>query len=136
MFDLHVVQAEFGDALIVSYGTTRSRRHILVDGGPTGTYEAHLRGVLTELVPSGKKIDLAILSHIDNDHVKGMLDLFTELEALAAAGPTGAAAGGKPTAQPTGRRPGVAELWHNTFSVSAGGADIAPRIREALALAG
>jgi hypothetical protein len=54
-----------------------------------------------------------------------MLDLFTELEADAAAPPPG----------PADRPPAVAELWHNTFSVSAGGADIAPRIREALALA-
>jgi len=126
MFDLHVVQAEFGDALVVSLGTARSRRTILVDGGPTGTYAAHLRGVLKELVPGGRKIDLAILSHIDNDHVKGMLDLFTELEAAAAA----------PAPGPADGPPPVAELWHNTFSVSAGGADIAPRIREALTLAG
>lgn len=125
MLELHVVQAEFGDALIVRYATRRSHRTLLVDGGPTGTYPAHLRGVLRDLVGAGQKLDLVVLSHIDNDHVKGLLDLFAELQDVAAE------AGGKAKGFP----PAVTELWHNAFSVSAGGSDIAPRVREALASA-
>ena len=126
MFELHVVQAEFGDALLVRYGTSTSNRSILVDGGPSGNYEAHLRDVLRAAASDGLRLDLVVLSHIDNDHVKGLLDFFTELQDDAS-DPAAAARSGLPH---------VSELWHNTFSVSAGGADIAPRIREALATAG
>jgi hypothetical protein len=124
---LDVVQAAFGDCLIVRYETKRTRRLILVDGGPSGAYAADLRPHLLELSDAETsnrrlKIDLAVLSHIDNDHVKGLLDLFTELEG---AGEDGRSADGQ-------RLPLINELWHNTFSVSAGGADVAPRIRDAL----
>lgn len=126
MLELDVVQAAFGDCLIVRYGTTRTRRTILIDGGPSGTYPAHLRARLTELAADGQRVDLAVLSHIDNDHVKGLLDLFAELQDRADVAPP---ADDSPL-------PGIGELWHNSFSVSAGGEDIAPRIREALAAAG
>jgi hypothetical protein len=126
MLELQVVQAEFGDCLLVRYGTSTGNRSILVDGGPSGNYAAHLRGVLRDVAQAGLKLDLVVLSHIDNDHVKGLLDFFTELQDDAADPPAAARSG----------LPQVSELWHNTFSVSAGGADIAPRIREALATAG
>ena len=117
MLALDVVQAAFGDCLVVRYVTSRTTRTLLIDGGPSGTYPKHLRPWLMGLAPQVKRIDVAVLSHIDNDHVKGLLDLFAELHETAGPMPVG-------------------ELWHNAFSVSAGGADIAPRIREALATAG
>ena len=42
MFKLHVVQAKYGDALILSFGTSAKPRHILIDGGPSGNYAADL----------------------------------------------------------------------------------------------
>ncbi|CAN5285467.1 MBL fold metallo-hydrolase [soil metagenome] len=125
MLELDVVQAAFGDCLLVRYGTTRTRKTILIDGGPSGTYAKHLRGLLTAIAADRRDIDLAVLSHIDNDHVKGLLDLFAELHDT--------------DEDPAGdgqHLPTIKELWHNAFSVSAGGPDIAPRIREALATAG
>src|SRR5688572_2196198 len=122
MFELDVVQAEYGDSLIVRYGTTRTRRTILIDGGPSDTYPAHLRARLAELAADGRRVDLAVLSHIDNDHVKGLLDFFAELRDRAE---------GAVSADGS-QLPAVGELWHNSFSVSAGGEDIAPRVREAL----
>lgn len=125
MLELDVVQAAYGDCLILRYATTHTRRTLLIDGGPSGTYPLHLRQLLLDLSRAGSSIDLAVLSHIDNDHVKGLLDLFAEL--LDAAGVP---------ASNDDRPPPVRELWHNAFSVSAGGGDIAPRIREVLAVSG
>ena len=49
MLTLHVVQAQFGDCLILAYGTASEPRHILVDGGPPETYERHLRPELARI---------------------------------------------------------------------------------------
>ena len=53
---------------------------MLIDGGPAAVYEEHLRSELQEIKASGGKLDLLILSHVDNDHVVGLRDLMAELE--------------------------------------------------------
>jgi hypothetical protein len=117
---LDVVQAAFGDCLVLRYGSSSRPRALLIDGGPGGTYANHLRPLLVRLGAAGVTIDAVVLSHIDNDHVTGLLDLFRDLDlARAGAGPP---------------LPPIRSLWHNAFSLSAGGADIAPRVREALGL--
>jgi beta-lactamase superfamily II metal-dependent hydrolase len=119
---LHVIQAEFGDCLLVECPDRGRAKHILVDGGPAGTYAASLRTVLTGLARRGASVDLAVLSHIDNDHVLGLLDYLHELRNVR-----------------TQRRRGLPEvraLWHNSFSQAAGGAEIGPLARRILAQAG
>jgi beta-lactamase superfamily II metal-dependent hydrolase len=104
MFRLHVVQAQFGDSLILEFGTPNKPRYILVDGGPTGNYAADLQPALTEIVGSDGQLDLVVLSHVDNDHIVGVLDLFAAME----------------DDQVSERRPSfqVAQLWHNSFARS------------------
>ena len=101
MFKLHVVQAKYGDALLLSFGTAAKPRHILIDGGPSGNYAADLESALEAIVGKEKQIDLVVLSHVDNDHVVGLLDLFAAME----------------DDQVSGRalRTKVASLWHNSF---------------------
>ena len=53
MLKLHVVQAEYGDCLILEYGQQASPRYILIDGGPTTTYERHLQGLLQQREEGG-----------------------------------------------------------------------------------
>jgi beta-lactamase superfamily II metal-dependent hydrolase len=77
MFKLHAVQAEEGDSLLLEYGTPSKPHFILVDGGPRRTYANHLRGVLEGL--SRRELELVILSHVDDDHAVGLVDLFSEL---------------------------------------------------------
>jgi hypothetical protein len=98
VFRFHVVQAEYGDALLLEYGTANSPRFILIDGGPPGTYDNHLRSVLADVRRIAPKLELAVLSHVDNDHVTGLLDYFAELQAQPADLP----------------RPDA--LWHNAFA--------------------
>ncbi len=78
MFQLHVIQAEYGDCLLLEYGVA-SPRFILIDGGPQDIFPLHLRPVLTEIARTGAPLDLAVLSHVDNDHVIGLLEFFSEL---------------------------------------------------------
>jgi beta-lactamase superfamily II metal-dependent hydrolase len=101
MFKLHVVQAKSGDALILSFGTSAKPRHILIDGGPSGNYAADLEPALGKIVGKGGKLDLVVLSHVDNDHVVALLDLFAAVE----------------DDQVGDREPRtkIAGLWHNSF---------------------
>ncbi len=80
MFKLHVIQAEFGDCMLIQYGSEASLKFILIDGGPTGVYENSLRDTLTNIVSSGE-LEAAIITHVDIDHIKGILDLLAELKA-------------------------------------------------------
>jgi beta-lactamase superfamily II metal-dependent hydrolase len=106
MLRLRVVQAEFGDCLILEYGTAANPHYILIDGGPEGTYPKHLRGELQALRQSAKGLDLVVLSHVDNDHVIGLLELMAE--------------------QVNNREAGKPELiafntlWHNAFGETVG----------------
>ncbi len=99
MFRLHVIQAAYGDCLLLEYGTS-SKRFILVDGGPPDTFNNHLRPVLTQIANSGGLLDLVVLSHVDADHITGLLDYLPELRT---------ANHGLPI--PLG-------LWHNTFTAT------------------
>jgi hypothetical protein len=102
MFRLHVIQARFGDSLLLEFGTPQDRRHVLIDGGPPGCYAATLRPALDAIVGRGGTLDLVVLSHIDNDHIVGLLHLLADLE----------------DDQVSGRPPRnrVGGLWHNSFS--------------------
>ena len=116
---LWVVQAQFGDCLVVEGRAGDRTRRILVDGGPGGTYQAALRPVLLGIAKAGGRIDAAVLSHIDNDHVLGLLDLFEELR-------------NPPTDGAGAALPPIDALWHNSFARAAGGADIEPKVRAVL----
>ena len=52
---------------------------MLIDGGPYQTFRNHLKPTLQKLLLNGK-IDLMVLSHIDNDHIIGLLDLLIEIK--------------------------------------------------------
>jgi len=81
MFRLHVVQAEFGDCLLLEYGTSGKSRFVLIDGGPSSNFADNLELVLKKVAAENPVLDLAVLSHIDNDHIVGLVDYFSELQA-------------------------------------------------------
>jgi len=102
MFKLHVVQAQFGDCLILQFGAPKTPRFILVDGGPPGNYAADVAPALDDIVGKQGKLDMVLLSHIDNDHIIGVLDLFSGIEDDDVSGRK--------------RRVEVGGLWHNSFA--------------------
>ncbi len=123
MLKLHVVQAEYGDCLLLEYGTASNPRYMLIDGGPTTTYERHLQGELQEIGASGGNLDLVMLSHVDNDHIIGLLDLLAELRQQRANG--------------VAETISIDALWHNAFSQTIGsGNDIEARLQAVMAMAG
>ena len=70
---VEVLPARLGDCLLVECprpdGTTW---RMLVDGGPPDTWPL-LEARLRRLDPGDRHIDVAVITHIDNDHIGGML---------------------------------------------------------------
>jgi beta-lactamase superfamily II metal-dependent hydrolase len=106
MFKLRIIQGLNGDCLIVEHGSQDNRYTMLIDGGPGTVYKKYLKEELVGIRDKGGKINLAVLSHVDDDHVHGLLDLLHELI--------------------EDRRKGKQEtiailgLWHNSFGKTLG----------------
>ena len=67
-FLLHVLPAGIGDALVIDYGEGDDRHRVVVDGGVTKT-----AGNLSALLDATPELEMVMVSHIDNDHIAGML---------------------------------------------------------------
>ncbi|MCW2690315.1 MAG: hypothetical protein JWR37_5205, partial [Mycobacterium sp.] len=108
VFGVEVLRARKGDCLMLHYGTDDEPGLAIIDGGPAGVYTPFLRPRLEALrVERGVAdtdalpVDLVMLSHIDDDHVKGLIQLTTEL--------VEAQDNQKP------KLVQILDLWHNTF---------------------
>lgn len=100
-FRLEAVRARHGDALLLH----APRGLILIDGGAARVYDDFLKPRLAELRGRSNRplpIRLLVVSHIDDDHVNGLLDLTAELI----------------EADDEEEAPAVKidRLWHNSFS--------------------
>ena len=103
LLTVEALQANDGDCLLLHYkrGSAAPIR-ILVDGGSRGIYADVLRRRLDAL-RHDQPIDLrmVMVSHIDADHITGVLDLFRDLERI----------------RDNGEEPfcNIRTLWHNAF---------------------
>lgn len=83
IFSLEALEAKYGDSLILHFGTPQEPRFILIDGGPSGVFRSTLDRRLTQLeeLRPGEplRLDLLMISHIDEDHIQGILDLARDL---------------------------------------------------------
>jgi len=76
-FSLEALQAKHGDGLLLHYGEADDRKLIMIDGGPSGVFKAALLPRLQALQEEhgGKlPIELLMVSHLDDDHIRGVLD--------------------------------------------------------------
>ncbi|ASV32331.1 MULTISPECIES: ComEC/Rec2 family competence protein [Maribacter] len=79
------LEAHKGDSILISHQDDEgTSRNILIDGGMSSTYfnssynqygQLHLE--IEKIKKRKEKIDLLILSHIDNDHIEGLLKWFS-----------------------------------------------------------
>lgn len=78
--NVRVLKAFHGDCIFITVESGTVTERILIDGGPEATYGAspqgELRSLLTDLESKGKKIDLVILTHVDDDHIGGLIKAF------------------------------------------------------------
>jgi hypothetical protein len=86
VFTLEALQAAHGDALLLHYGTLDHPRLIVIDGGPAGVYKASLDPRLKQIHAARGgavlEIRMVMVSHIDDDHIVGVLELTKALREL------------------------------------------------------
>lgn len=84
MFSLDMMPAAYGDALWIEYGDSAAPRRILIDGGKLSSAEPIARRIreVAASNPTGLcSFELAVLTHIDGDHIEGFLSLIHSMSA-------------------------------------------------------
>lgn len=113
MFSLDVRRARKGDCLLLHFGNKDAPGLIMIDGGPKNVYKPHLRPRLDQIRKARSlakndslPVDLLMVSHVDDDHIQGILDLTREERVEQQA-----------------HRPlllNVLSFWHNSFDAIIG----------------
>jgi len=74
MFKIKLLPATYGDSIFITYGEEANPKRVLIDGGTAGTR----RKILAELdgLPDDEKeFELVVVTHIDSDHIAGILSM-------------------------------------------------------------
>jgi beta-lactamase superfamily II metal-dependent hydrolase len=100
-----------GDCLLV---TSRDGRRLLADAGMPDAYDAFISKPLSRLRDAGEKIDVAYVSHVDRDHIGGVLKLLDD-EVKWRAFEHSQSRGGRMRQPKVPRPPAVEQIWHNAF---------------------
>lgn len=74
MLRIKLLPAEYGDCIIVSIGDI-NRYNLLIDGGLAKTYKEYIALELQHMKASDQKINLMVCTHIDNDHIGGLVQV-------------------------------------------------------------
>lgn len=109
---LTLFQADRGDCLLIS---NDAGHHVLVDGGMSDAYSAHVAPALHALQKAGEVVDLVYVSHIDQDHISGVLQMMDDMMAWRVHDfqtKHGNPSHPEPDAP---RPPKVKAIWHNSF---------------------
>jgi len=81
MFRIEMLPAAHGDSLWIEYVSGQDVHRILIDGGPAHAYPA-LRQRILHLPAAERRFDLLVITHIDADHIEGIIRLLLDAEAL------------------------------------------------------
>ncbi|MCC9607912.1 MBL fold metallo-hydrolase [Blastopirellula sp. JC732] len=73
---LQVFQSDKGDCLLI---TSVDGKRVLVDGGMSSSYKEHVAPALGKLQQAGHRLDAVYVSHIDQDHIAGVLKMTDDL---------------------------------------------------------
>ncbi|MCT4646351.1 MAG: hypothetical protein N4A74_15290 [Carboxylicivirga sp.] len=85
------LQANHGDAILISVPHDGKTKNVLIDGGPGNAYwerdrrtgrmkDNALKKELDEIIESGNIIDLLVLTHVDDDHIDGLIKWISSKE--------------------------------------------------------
>lgn len=109
---LTVFQSDKGDCLLL---TGADGRRMLVDGGMRAAYSEHVAPALGKLRDNGENIDVVYVSHIDQDHISGVLQMMDD-EVAWRIHDFQVGNDNPNHKEPNSLRPPkVAQIWHNAF---------------------
>lgn len=77
MYNIHLLPALFGDSILIEYGKKSKPSYILIDGGPFYGYAKLMKG-LKKVAPNLKELELLVITHIDIDHIDGIVKLLNQ----------------------------------------------------------
>lgn len=111
---LTAFQAGKGDCLLLEGA---DGRRMLVDGGMPGEFAEHVAPTLSALrgADGEGRIDLVYVSHIDRDHIGGVLQLLDDLVAWRVHEYHLAAGHSSRRAPDVPQPPEIGAIWHNAF---------------------
>lgn len=78
MLKVKVLPANCGDCIIISFNDGDIIKNILIDGGVGLTYSNVLKDEVMKIKELNQSIDLLIVTHIDNDHIGGIIKLIED----------------------------------------------------------
>ncbi len=115
---IRIFESNKGDCLLL---TSRDGKNILVDGGQVGrgkdAYSPNVAPALGRMRRDGGKLDLVCVSHIDQDHIGGILKMVDDEFAWRVYEyQRGQGLRGNRPANP--RPPEIEEIWHNAFHLT------------------
>ena len=85
MFRLEMLPARCGDCLLLEYGPPGASRLVVIDGGLGETAAVlwnRLEGLRHERGAETLEIELLVVTHIDADHIEGIIRLLLDAETL------------------------------------------------------
>jgi beta-lactamase superfamily II metal-dependent hydrolase len=80
-FTIEMLPARQGDALWIEYGDSAHPRRALIDAGTPETWDV-VRPKIEQLAPAERRFELLVVSHIDLDHIGGVLPLLAAAKDL------------------------------------------------------
>ncbi len=104
---LKIFQSDKGDCMLIS----SQGANVLVDGGMSSSYNEHVSAYLGKLRNKSEKLDLVCVSHIDEDHISGILKMIEDEVDWRVADHHG----GSTKPPKSTRPPEIKEIWHNAF---------------------
>lgn len=137
LFTLEALPARYGDALLLHFGEATNPKLIVIDGGTATVYQRSLRPRLEQLLAAHHArtgedpdplalptdvnplpVELVMISHLDDDHIRGILDWTQELVTR------------RKNSQPLSYA--IREFWHNSFDDVIGNAERTQTLLEQL----
>lgn len=77
MTEVKMFAASNGDAFLIK-DKTLDEFAVLIDGGYASTYQSEIRSELATMGREGRALNLVIATHIDADHISGLIKFFTD----------------------------------------------------------
>lgn len=115
---LKVFYASDGDCLLL---TSSDGHHALIDGGRGDSFRKQTWPTLEALAKAEQVIDLVVVSHIDADHISGILWLMKTVAAWSVYDYQTTDGGNPNFPEPTIKRPPrIKKLWHNSWRAQLG----------------
>jgi len=112
-FSLDVRRARKGDCFLLHFGQENEPGLVMIDGGPKDVYKPQLKPRIEQIrrarglsEQEPLEVELLMISHIDDDHIQGILDMTREMIVT------------KNSRQP--QLVNILRFWHNSFDAIIG----------------